>query len=246
VVCGLAYLSRASVDAEAMRVRLAALYTGGKDSHYAVVKALEQGYEVSVLVVARPAKQDSYMFHVPNTRWAYLHGLAMGVPVEFVDVSGEREVEVEELGGALRRIIREYGVDGVVTGAVASTYQKARIDRLAQRLGIIHVSPNWGRDQEQLLREEASTLRFMIVAVSTMGLGPGWLGRVIGPAEAEELIALSRRYGFSPVGEGGEFETYVVESPLFGGKRIEVRGSAKWVPAGWGVYEIEEARVVGT
>jgi len=74
-----------------------------------------------------------------------------------------------------------------------------------------------------------------------MGLGPQWLGRAVTPDAAEELIALSRRYGFSPIGEGGEYETYVVESPLL---RVEVRGTAHWHPSGWGYYEIKEAKAV--
>jgi diphthine-ammonia ligase len=74
-----------------------------------------------------------------------------------------------------------------------------------------------------------------------MGLGPQHLGRIVTPEVAEEIITLSRRYGFSPVGEGGEFETFVVESPLFA---LEiVNGEAHWHPSGWGYYEIKEARI---
>ncbi len=223
---------------------LLALYTGGKDSHFAVMEALRDGHVVKCLLTAAPARSDSYMFHAVNARWALLHGEAMGVPHFLVEVSGLKEREVEELGEALAKYKRECGAEGIVTGAVASRYQKERIDKLAERLGLIHLAPLWGRDQAGLLLEEASSEEFILVAVMAMGLDERWLGIKIGPREAEALLELSKRYGFSPVGEGGEFETYVVSSPLFRGKRVEIlEAEAHWSPAGWGYYEIKSARL---
>ncbi|MGC8973274.1 MAG: diphthine--ammonia ligase [Thermoproteus sp.] len=223
---------------------LLALYTGGKDSHYALMRAVEEGHTVKCLITAEPARQDSYMFHAVNARWALLHGEAMGVPHYLVEVSGVKEREVEELGEVLARYRRECGAEGVLTGAIASRYQKERVDRLAERLGLAHVAPLWGRDQGELLLAEAASEEFVIVAVMAMGLDARWLGARIGPREAEALLSLSKRYGFSPVGEGGEFETYVVASPLLRGKRVEIlEADTYWSPAGWGVYAIKSARL---
>ncbi|AEA12713.1 putative ATP binding protein [Thermoproteus uzoniensis 768-20] len=225
-------------------VDLLALYTGGKDSHYALMRAVEEGHTVKCLITAEPARQDSYMFHAVNARWALLHGEAMGVPHYLVEVSGVKEREVEELGEVLAKYRRECGADGVLTGAIASRYQKERVDRLAERLGLAHVAPLWGRDQGELLLAEAAAEEFVIVAVMAMGLDARWLGARIGPREAEALLSLSKRYGFSPVGEGGEFETYVVASPLLRGKRVEIlEADTYWSPAGWGVYAIKSARL---
>ncbi|MGC9049869.1 diphthine--ammonia ligase [Pyrobaculum sp.] len=228
-----------------MPVDVLVLYTGGKDSHYAALRAVEEGHVIKCLVTAAPRRHDSYMFHTVNVMWASLHGEAMGVPHHFVEVSGEREVEVEELAEALRYAARDCGVEAVVTGAVASRYQRERVDKIAGRLGLRHVAPLWGRGQEELLLEEAARLGFIIVAAMAMGLGRGWLGARVGPAEARRLVELSRLYGFSPVGEGGEYETYVVESPLFRGRRVEVvEGDVVWSEAGWGYYVIKKARLV--
>ena len=225
---------------------LIALYTGGKDSHFALMEALREGHTVKCLVTAEPARSDSYMFHAVNTRWALLHGEAMGVPHYLAEVSGVKEKEVEELGEVLARYKRECGAEGIVTGAVASRYQKERVDKLAQRLGLAHLAPLWGRDQGELLLAEASVEEFIMVAVMAMGLNRRWLGARIGRREAEQLLELSRRYGFSPVGEGGEFETFVVASPLFRGRRVEIlEAETYWSPAGWGYYAIKSARLVG-
>ncbi|MEZ0249327.1 MAG: diphthine--ammonia ligase [Thermoproteus sp.] len=225
-------------------MELTALYTGGKDSHYAIIKAVEAGHEVKCLLTAEPARLDSYMFHAVNARWALLHGEAMGIPHYLFQVSGVKEREVEELEAALAKYKRECGAEGLVTGAIASRYQKERVDKLASRLGLAHISPLWGRDQAELLREEAAALRFVIVAVMAMGLDERWLGVEVDGARAEALLRLSERYGFSPVGEGGEFETFVVRSPLFRGREVEiVEAERVWSPAGWGYLLIKSARL---
>jgi diphthine-ammonia ligase len=222
-------------------VKVAVLYTGGKDSHYALLKALDQGHDVVCLITVVAKREDSYMFHTVNIKWSLLHGDAMGIPQYLVEVSGEKEREVEELALRMERLVQRCQLEGLVTGAVASTYQKSRIDRITKQLGLVHIAPLWGYDQEKLLREEAEKLRFIITAAMAMGLGPQHLGRIVTPEVAEEIITLSKRYGFSPVGEGGEFETFVVESPLFA---LEiVSGEVHWHPSGWGYYEIKEAKI---
>lgn len=222
-------------------MRVAVLYTGGKDSHYSLLKALEDGHEVACLITVVSQRTDSYMFHTVNIRWSLLHGEAMGVSQYLVEVSGEKEREVEELYQSLKVIVERHKIEGIVTGAVASRYQKSRIDSLAERLGLVHITPLWGRDQEEVLREEARRLRFIITAAMAMGLKPRHLGLVVTPEVAEEIIAASRRYGFSPVGEGGEYETYVFESPLLS---VEiVAGEKYWHPSGWGYFIIKEARI---
>ena len=222
-------------------MRVAVLYTGGKDSHYALLKALDQGHDVVCLITAVAKKEDSYMFHTVNIRWSLLHGDAMGIPQYLVEVSGEKEREVEELAQHMERLVRECQLEGLVTGAVASAYQKSRVDKIAEQLGLTHIAPLWGYDQERLLREEAEKMLFMITAAMAMGLGPQHLGRIVTSDVAEEIIALSRRFGFSPVGEGGEYETFVVESLLMA---LEiVSGEAHWHPSGWGYYEIKGAKI---
>lgn len=221
-------------------MRVCVLYTGGKDSHYALLKVLEAGHEVVCLVTVAPRRGDSYMFHSVNVKWSLLHGEAMGLPQHLVETSGEKEVEVEEFYRGLKPLVTRYGVEGLVSGAVSSVYQKSRLDKVAEALGVRHISPLWGRDHVELLREEVSKLRFVITAAMALGLSERHLCALVDENAAEELIALARRYGFSPVGEGGEYESYVVESPLFA---IDIVAEPRWHPSGWGVCVIKEAKI---
>ncbi|MCD6324187.1 MAG: diphthine--ammonia ligase [Desulfurococcales archaeon] len=200
-----------------------ALYTGGKDSHYAVMEALKRGVIVKRLVIVVSRKQDSWMFHTVNIGIAEMHAELMGMESLRVEVSGVKEVEVEELAQALEESGFLDGCDYIVTGAVASSYQKSRVDDLARRLGVKHLSPLWGRDQEALMREEIRNLSFIVTAVQAYGLPLKLLGKVIRESELPTLLAAKRKYGVSPVGEGGEFETLVITSPLFRGGGVRVR-----------------------
>ncbi|MEM3004240.1 MAG: diphthine--ammonia ligase, partial [Candidatus Bathyarchaeia archaeon] len=101
-------------------------------------------------------------------------------------------------------------------GAIASQYQKRRIEDVANRLGLRCLTPLWGMDQMRLLREQVeSGLEAMVVAVAALGLDQRWLGRTLDRDAVEELGRLHVRYGLNPSGEGGEYETFVVDSELF-------------------------------
>ncbi len=224
-----------------------ALYTGGKDSHYAIIEALKLGVQVTKLVIVEAKKEDSWMFHTINIRWAEKHAELMGLDYLKIRVSGVKEKEVDELKSKLSEIINDlHEYDYLVTGAVASKYQKERVDSLAELLGLKHLAPLWGRDQYELMREESAELGFIMVAVQAYGMGAKWLGRIITVEAVDELRSLSSRYGISPVGEGGEFETFVFRSPLFKGRWIYINKSAIiYDPIHWtGYYIIEKAQVL--
>jgi len=132
----------------------------------------------------------------------------------------------------------------LVSGAVASKYQKERIDLIARELGLEHVTPLWGRDQRILLLEETRYLSFMITAIQAYGLSMRWLGTVINEGNVEEFLRDLEKHGISPVGEGGEFETYVITSKLFkgGGVYVESAELVKYPLHGSGYYVIKSAR----
>ncbi len=224
-------------------MRGAVLYTGGKDSHYALIKAwIQHDVEPAVLVIVRPRRSDSWMFHSINASWAALHADAIGVPYEIVEVSGEKEVEISELRGRLKGIISRYRCDALVTGAVASKYQKERVDKMADYIGVKHVAPLWLGNQREIFLSESDMLDFMIVAVQAYGLSKSVLGvpiRYLGP---HRLLQTFTKYGISPVGEGGEFETFVLASPLMKKSVCVRKARILWSERAWsGYYVIEDA-----
>ncbi|MFH0927533.1 MAG: diphthine--ammonia ligase [Candidatus Micrarchaeota archaeon] len=194
-------------------MKIAALYSGGKDSTYATYWAIEQGHEV-VWLNMRP-QEDSMMFHHPNLEWCKLQAQAAGIKLHTFDTT--HETELEDLKEALRTLECE----GLVTGAVQSVYQKSRIDKIANDLELEAFSPIWHKPPE-FLKHMLEIMDVRIVSVSAQGLGEEWLSKRFMPEDVDTFAKLD-----PPINvflEGGEGETFACDAPFFK-KRIEVK---KW------------------
>lgn len=200
----------------------AALFSGGKDSNLALWKGIQTGLDIGWLITVKPERDDSYMFHKPNLD--LLPKIAGSIGTELIEVKteGVKEEELKDLESALRSI----PVEGVITGAVASNYQRERIEKMADTLEIEVFSPLWNMDQydlvEELLEEGFQT---MIVSVAAMGLDDSWLGRKIDVECISDLKALHEKYRINIAGEGGEYESLVLDGPMYdyGFKVVEAK-----------------------
>ncbi|HYB45640.1 MAG TPA: diphthine--ammonia ligase [Nitrososphaerales archaeon] len=224
-------------------MKVATLYSGGKDSTYAAYLASKRD-ELACLITVFPESDESYMFHFPNLRWTALQAEAAGVPQWVGRTAGVKEEELSDLEAVMRSAKERFALEGVYTGALASVYQKSRVEKICSGLRLECVSPFWGADPEQHLR---SLLRegfvAQVVSVSALGLDESWLGRTLDEKAVDELVALGAKYRFHIGLEGGEGETFVLDCPLFS-KRIEVVSSQKHWRGDSGYLEIKEARAV--
>ena len=202
----------------------AVLFSGGKDSCYSVYWALNHGFDVKYLLTMLPQNPESYMFHYPCLGQTSKQAKSMGIKHILAKTSGEKEKELADLSKALRSL----DIDYVFTGALASSYQKYRIESLCEMLGLKPVSPFWGADQYLLFKRIIlDGFEIRMVSVSAEGLGPEWVGRKLDLVALEALSQLHRKYGISIGGEGGEFETFVTNSPLFSDP-VPISGEKIW------------------
>ena len=223
--------------------RVGALFSGGKDSAYSAWLASKKD-ELACLVTLFPKSESSYMFHFPNLKWTALQAEAIGVPLLTEETEGVKEEELEDLRNALARAKSRFSLGGIYTGALASVYQKTRVEKICKGLGLECVSPLWGTDPEAHLRRLVSDgFSTIVVSVSALGLDQGWLGRKLDEGSITELVALGRRFKFHVGLEGGEGETFVLDAPFFTGK-IEVRSSERHWRGDSGYLEIKEAVLV--
>jgi len=221
-------------------LRVAALVTGGKDSALALYRSIRQGFEVVSLVTMVPQRADSWMFHYPNIHMADLFAEAVGIPHIAAETSGEKEAELIDL----KQVLAGLSVDGVVSGSISSQYQKARVDRICRELGLKHIAPLWHVDPMKLLREMVELkMEAIIVGVYAYGFTSDWLGRKIDKAAISELIELNERFQVSLVGEGGEYETLVLDAAFFK-KRIELIESEKVWQGESGYLLVKKAALV--
>jgi ABC transporter with metal-binding/Fe-S-binding domain ATP-binding protein len=171
----------------------------------------QMGHTVDVLVNIRPRDPHSWVFHTPNLSMVPLMAEAMGKALIAADGPGTEEGDLAALAGALSGL----EVEGVVTGAIASDYQWDRINHVCEALGLKVFSPLWRKDQDLVMEEMIDAgIKAVMVSVSAEGLDPSWLGREIDRPALEELRSMARRYGMNLAGEGGEYETMALDSPI--------------------------------
>jgi len=219
------------------------LFSGGKDSAFALWVAQMHGWDVVSLLTVLPESRESWMFHFPNVEWTGLQAEALGIPRLLIHTRGLKEDELEELKSALRNLTKA-GIDGVVSGAIASDYQRTRLDSVCEELGLRSFAPLWHKDQEQLVREQVDAgFEVIVTACSALGLTEDWLGRRLDQASVDELVKLRGRYGLNVAFEGGEAETFVLDGPMFSGRLEVTRMSKHWFHDS-GYLEFEGLRLV--
>ncbi len=170
-------------------MRLACLFSGGKDSTYAAHLMEQSGHEVACLVTILPSDPHSMVFHTLNLEHLPVMAQAMGLDLVAVPSSGEEASDLEALAAALSAL------EGVVTGAIASDYQWDRINGVCDRLGLKVFSPLWRKDQPTLLkdapgRDEGHDRRRVLGRP-----GCAWLGRILDERALNELTSIAEREG---------------------------------------------------
>src|SRR2546428_9294831 len=99
-------------------MRVASLFSGGKDSTYATYVAMQRGWDVTHLLSIIPEDRDSMLFHTPNLQLTPLQAEAMRIPLIRETAAMGEEGELD----ALRRIFRRGGADRGVLGGLPSGY----------------------------------------------------------------------------------------------------------------------------
>jgi len=224
-------------------MKVAVLFSGGKDSCFAVWHVLHQGWNIGSLVSVRSRNPDSYMFHYPNVEWSKLQAEALDLPIVVCESEGKKEDELEDLERCLSSLKSSLKVDGVVSGAVASDYQKTRIDRLCESLDLASFSPLWRKNPEFLIRLEIECgFEIVITACMARGFTNEWLGRKIDTVCLDELKEMNRKYGIHMAFEGGEAETFVTDGPIFK-KKVVIRSLEKVWQGDSGYLQIKSAEL---
>jgi diphthine-ammonia ligase len=224
-------------------MRLAVLFSGGKDSTLALLKAMEK--EEAVCLISLISKNvESYMFHTVNIGVTRLQAEGIGLPLIRKVTEGKREEELKDLAKAMKEAKERFKVEGVVTGAIESVYQAERVQKTCHDLDLWCFNPLWKRDQHELLGEIVqNNFKAMVSGVFAYPLDRTWLGKEIDEDLIARLLRLQKEYGISPSGEGGEIETTVLDAPMFK-KRIQVLSSRIEGKGNSGVFLIEKARLL--
>ena len=204
-------------------MKLAPLFSGGKDSAYAAYLAKQSGHELACLITIQSENPDSYMFHTPSIEKTQTQANAMNLPLIIHKTKGQKEKELEDLEDAIKKAIDKYSIEGITTGALHSVYQATRIQKICDKLNIKCINPLWQKDEIKYLEELIKNkFKVIITGVAAYPLDCEWLGRGINQQFIDDVTKLKEKYQIHPAGEGGEFETFVLDCPLFS-KSLEIK-----------------------
>jgi len=224
------------------RKRIAVLFSGGKDSCLALWKMQQQGFEASCIVSIIPKNPDSFMYHKPDEKILRMQSKALNIPLIIKQTKGEKEKELKELKLALQEAKKRFGIQGVVSGALYSEYQRKRIESICKQLGLSLFSPLWHLGQlEELLELVNNNFSFIFTKVAGLGMSREWLGKPITHTDIVALEALNKNLGFNVAGEGGEFESLVLDAPNFSERICISRSEKKMENEFTGFLEIRKA-----
>ncbi|MFH1608317.1 MAG: diphthine--ammonia ligase [archaeon] len=199
-----------------MANKSAILFSGGKDSCYSAWLAKKAGHELTCLISIFSDNEESYMFHTPSITKVKKQTKIMNLPLIIQETKGEKEEELKDLEKAIKKAKEKYKINCIVTGAIKSEYQASRIKKICDKLNLKCFNPLWKKDEFEYLEELIkNNFKVIITGVFAYPLDKSWLGREINQQFIEDVKELHNKYKIHPAGEGGEFETFVLNCPLF-------------------------------
>jgi asparagine synthase (glutamine-hydrolysing) len=204
-------------------MKLAVLFSGGKDSAYAAYLASKSGNRLICLISIFSENKESFMFHTPSVSQVEKQAEVTGLPIIIQKTKGKKELELKDLENAIKLAKKKYEIEGVVTGALKSVYQASRIQKICDKLNLEVFNPLWQKNQLGLLNELIDNdFEVIITGVFAYPLDSSWLGRKIDKKFISDAEELEKKYKINPAGEGGEFESLVLNCPLFS-RKLEIK-----------------------
>ncbi|AFZ79331.1 hypothetical protein BEWA_021790 [Theileria equi strain WA] len=220
-------------------MKLLSLISGGKDGIYAILSAKRLGHDVVLLGHLNPLdpnthELDSYMYQTIGHNVVLTISTCMEIPLIERPIGGTPKStdtltylptdgdEVEDLYELVKDALEiNPSIEAVLTGAIASKYQLERVKNVCDRLNLKTVQPLWGRDQGELLRDMVEDgMIAILMKACCMGISEKHLGKTIRELYPEFMM-MEAEFGFNVCGEGGEYESMVLDCPLYK-KRIRV------------------------
>ncbi|KAI9485802.1 MAG: ATP binding domain 4-like protein [Benjaminiella poitrasii] len=220
-------------------MKVVALVSGGKDSCYNMMQCVANGHEIVALANLKPPSQsgkdelDSFMYQTVGHDAIHLYSECMDLPLYRREIIGESVLqgsdyvvtandETEDLYVLLKEVLKNHpDIQGVSVGAILSNYQRVRVEHVCNRLGLTSFAYLWRREQKELLFEMANAgVNAILIKIAAIGLKPIHLGKSIGQMYPF-LCQMNELYDLHICGEGGEYETFTVDCPLFK-KRIVI------------------------
>ncbi|CAM3685477.1 diphthine--ammonia ligase [Cytobacillus oceanisediminis] len=195
--------------------RVALSWSGGKDSCLALEVLVKQGVEVACLITTVPAEIGRTFGHGEKTELIHLQAKALSIPVEFISCSFENYTE--RYISKLKKLIDKFKLTGIAYGDLYLAGHRRWGEKVAEEAGINAVYPLWMEEKDSIQALETfvkSGNKARVIRVREDVLDPSWLGRELDAAFLQDI----QKEAVCPMGESGEYHTFVYDGPLFSQK----------------------------
>ncbi|MEK6934976.1 MAG: diphthine--ammonia ligase, partial [Nanoarchaeota archaeon] len=200
-------------------MKVGVLYSGGKDSNYALQYALEKGWDIEYLLSVKPTRTDCYLFHFATVEHTKELAQILGIKHILKNCSvadPKKEAEI------VKEVVQENPVDAIILGGTGlQVTQIKSIQDALLPLGTETFAAHAGLEHSDIFKQMIEQgYKVMITQIAAEGLTEEWLGKVIDEINIHELFKLSKKYGFHNGGDGSAFETLILDSPLMDQKLV--------------------------
>ena len=200
-----------------------ALASGGKDSILALHMAVERSVALEGILTILPEDPESMLYHTPNVE--HVARIAESLGTRWISIDAPKDAEE----AALSQILSSLDIKMLITGGIKSKYQREKFENICQALAISLHSPLWGLEPSEIYNMmNKFKIDPIIVSVASLGLGEEWLGQHLNPQNVSKLFELSKKYHFDPTGEGGDFETFVVNGLMYRKQLVVESARVRW------------------
>jgi uncharacterized protein (TIGR00290 family) len=186
----------------------ACLFSGGKESVYAIQTVQEHGVEVEHLIYEVPSFPSPHALNIEAVKI-----LAKSMNKQLTTVN------LHEDGDELVTALKKLNIEALVAGDINVPQHITWLNDKCSRAGKVKLlEPLWGKNtsvlfREMFLSESGSRFKAVIIGIDNRRLKKEWLGYTLSNETAEAF--LSGTQGTDPLGENGEYHTIVIESPLY-------------------------------
>ena len=211
-------------------MKLAAFFSGGKDSCYAIYKAKKLGHTIEALITIIPYSDESNLLHYDNITKTKVQSESMNIShIIGKSVSTKTTDEISLLHKLISEAKNNFQIEGIVHGGISSEFQKSKFESICDDLELKLISPLWHENASVYMKNLLDdNFEFIICSVTTNGLDDRWLGKKITYADLEILEKLSKKFQFNLNFEGGEAETFVLNCPIFNNPLKIIEFKKKW------------------
>jgi diphthine-ammonia ligase len=195
-----------------VKKRIAVSWSGGKDSCMTLDRLVKAGWQAVCLLTTVPVEIGRTFGHGEKAERIREQADALGIPVEFITCSlGSYTDDYIE---ALKRLKERYGLDAVAFGDLFLIEHREWGTSVAAAADVEAVYPLWMQEEgtaDALLSFVESGYRAIVIRVKDGALSEAWLGREVDRSFYQDILGED----VCPMGEGGEYHTYVYDGPLF-------------------------------